>query len=196
MPLPIGSASASSVYIDPPRWEDLRIPLTTTRAAANAPTFTQFRDDGAGSAGVFSSSFSAVAIEQLFFIAQLPHYYKQGTNIRPHIHWSPSDAAAGNVVWGLEYSVQNPANAPFGLTTAIGVIQAAAGVAFQHQRASFPEINGSGFRISALIIGRIFRNTVGNTYGSAAFAHDLDFHFQIDNIGSNNEISKTDSGGV
>jgi hypothetical protein len=193
MPIPLGNISASSLYIDPPRWDDLRVPLTSTVAGgANDPTLAAFRGT------VRSWSFSNLVIQELFFIAQLPHYYKTGTDIFPHVHWSPSDAGAGNVVWGLEYSVNPSAEAggTFPAPNTIQVIQAAAGVQYQHQRASMPAILGVGMRISAVLIGRLFRNTVGNTYASAAFGHEIDFHYQIDNIGSNNQTTKTDSGGI
>jgi hypothetical protein len=178
----------SSAYVDPPRWDDLRVPLTSTVAGGvNDPTFAIFRG------GTRSWSFTNLVIQELFFVAQLPHFYKQGTNIFPHVHWSPSDAGAGNVVWGLEYSLQSPPDGgAFPLPITIGAIQATAEIAFQHQRASFPQIVGIGFLISTVLIGRIFRNMVGNTYASPAFCHEIDFHYQIDNIGSNNQTSKTD----
>ena len=187
-----------SAYVNPPRWEDLRVPLTASAGAGvHNPTLAQFRDNGAGSTGVFSWSFSAVLEQELFFIAQLPHYYKQGTDLTPHVHWSPSDGAAGNVVWGLEYTIRNPGiSGAFPLTQLITAVQAASGTAFQHQRMALPAISGVGILISAVLICRIYRSMTGNTYGSAAFGHEVDFHYAIDNIGSNNPTSKTDSGGI
>lgn len=198
MSRPLERIQSSSIYIDPPRWDDMRVPLSSSRGSGvNDPTFAVFRDNGAGSTGVRSWSFSNLVEQEVFFIAQLPHYYKQGTDLRPHVHWSPSDAGLGNVVWGLEYSINPSAGSGiFPLTQIITAIQATAGIAFQHQRLSLPVISGIGLRISTVIIGRVFRSTTGNTYGSAAFGHEIDFHFQIDNIGSNNETTKTDSGGI
>lgn len=193
MAVPEGRTQASSVYIDPPRWEDVRVPLSNTvGAGVHDPTLSLFRDNGAGSTGVFAWSFSNVQEQELFFTAQLPHYYKQGSDLHPHVHWSPSDAGAGNAVWGLEYTIQNHFAAPFPLTTLLTVAQAAGGIAFAHQVAVLPVIAGSALTISALIVGRLFRSLAGNTYASPAFGHEIDFHFQIDNIGSNLQFSKTD----
>jgi hypothetical protein len=106
-------------------WDDLRVPLTSGLiGASNPPSLVQFMDNGAGSVGVYVRSFADQAVagneEQMWFQAQLPHTYKEGTDIKAHIHWSPavSGAAGEFVKWGLEYTWAN-VDGTFGNTTII-----------------------------------------------------------------------------
>ena len=66
--------------------------------------------------------------ESLHFSVQLPHAWKEGTQIEPHIHYCCSDNSVGNVVWKLEYviadvtpppSVSGTTNSTFGTTTTL-----------------------------------------------------------------------------
>jgi len=62
------------------------------------PTFTKITDDGSGSQGVFTYEFSASQEQEIYFVAQLPHGYKSGTDLYPHIHWYPTNTDTGSVV--------------------------------------------------------------------------------------------------
>ena len=145
-----GHTLPPDVKLREPNWDDLRVPLVSTRAAANAPDFAQLQDDGAGSVGIFSFLFDANTMEQLFFAAQLPHRYKPGTNLRPHLHGAMTTGGAGTVSVGLELSL-----APFGVavpqTTILSAAMVASGEALQHQIAAFPEVDGTGLRESSMI---------------------------------------------
>lgn len=129
--------------------------------------------------------------EQIYFTIQLPHSYKEGSDLYAHVHWMPVNTNAGNVKWQLEYSVIS-IGATFGAPTTISVTTAAAGIAWRHQISSFPTISGSGLTISNILIGRLFRNPTdgADTYESDAAYLGLDIHFQQDSVGSLNETSK------
>ena len=177
----------------PPYWDDMRVPATaTTRGAANPPTFIQFVDNGSGSVGVFANSFSQTLTEDLFFEAQLPHRYYEGTSLKPHIHWSPSLAmTVGDVYWGLEYTVAT-VGVQFPLTQILTVVVPASAVVRYHDIAILPDIPMPNNKISTMITGRIYRfgNSPLDTYPGGAFLHEIDFHFQLDTPGSRQEFTK------
>ena len=183
-------------------WEDLRVALTAGKVGAtNPPTFVQFMDDGAGSFGVFAWSFADEAVagneEQMWFAVQVPHGYKEGTDLYAHIHWSPavSGAAGEFVKWGLEYTWIN-IDGTFGNTTIITSDASGAGTATtsgdgtltadKHYKTNIGGIAGAGKTISSMLVCRVFRNSshADDDLSQAAFAFEMDFHYQIDTMGS------------
>lgn len=167
-------------------WDDARVPITATKAAGvNDPTFAKFRDSGGGSVGVYAYDFSAVTKQELFFALQLPHTYKEGTDIYPHVHWSPPTTESGNVVWGIEYSWVNEYNA-FPNTASTTVTSAANSTAYAHRRAEFGAINGAGKIRSSMLMGRIYRDSTNtaDTYSTGAFLLEIDFHHQVNKLGT------------
>ncbi|MDD4412744.1 MAG: hypothetical protein PHR00_03820 [Patescibacteria group bacterium] len=174
-------------------WEDLRVPMETSKAGgANDPTFVQITNNGAGSRGVYAYSFPTnTTARELFFSVQLPHAWLAGTDLHPHIHWVPADANTGNVVWGME-CVWNNVNSDIGTTTLNSIVVAASG-SKKHIIAHFPNMNGSGKDISSMLSCRIFRdsNNVLDTYNSAAYLLETDFHYMVDSFGSDSVGSKT-----
>lgn len=171
-------------------WEDLRVPLTSTRAAANSPGFAQLRDNGAGSVGVFASMFDKSSDEQLFFSAQIPHSYKENSDIKVHAHWCPTDTDTGTVLWGLEYTWANVDGVLPVTTLLVGTPQAASGTAFNHQLAEIGTISGTSKDISSMLVCRIYRDVSGDDYDNDAALLEIDFHFRKNTLGSLQESSK------
>jgi hypothetical protein len=187
--------TAKTLELQETVWDDLRVPVTAVKlGGVNDPGFQLFRDDGAGSTGVFSYAFIGTGIleEELFFAAQLPHTYKEGTDILAHVHWSPSTAAAGNVVWQMEYT-KSSVNGTFGNTTLLtGTADSTDSTQYKHLVATVGTISGTGMKISDVIICRIFRDPAhaSDTYGADAFLHEIDFHFEVNTMGSRQEFIK------
>lgn len=179
-------------------WDDVRCPAGSAGPAATNPPYVQFRDDGAGSVGVFAFEFADPGIEDdLHFDVQWPHGLKLGTVavpsiVYPHFHWSPSTADVGNVGVGLEFSEANR-NEVFPLTTLPApIVAATSGVAYQHQTTGFVGLSKADRSISAMLKARIYRTNAGgiDTYGASIFVHEFDVHVEIDTIGSKNMFNK------
>jgi len=174
-------------------WEDLRVPLESTKAGgAKAPGFAKIIDNGAGSQGVYSFHFDKNTEEELFFSIQMPHSWIQGTDIHPHIHWMPEDTDTGSVVWGLEYTWVNFGDV-MGNTTILEVTDPADGTALKHQIAEWSIISGAGKTFSSMLMCRIFRvaGDAADTYDSDCIALEFDVHYQINSLGSEEEYTKT-----
>lgn len=188
-------------HVIPAQWDDMRVPLTSKNiGGVNAPDFVKFADDGSGSTGVFAMHFDKNAEEELFFSREVPHDYKLGTDLFPHVHWAPKvNGASDKVVnWGLEYHISIEGQA-FGNTTIIsGNATRLAGnplLASVEYITSLGQIDGSGITdLAAVMNGRIFRDATGalgtDNYDNDAVGFLIDFHYQIDSAGSVSVFSK------
>ena len=180
-------------------WDDLRVPVTSTRkGASKQPGFAKFKDDGGGSQGVFIDWFDKSTEEEVYFVAQFPHSYKLGSTIHPHVHWTPKvDGAEGKKVrWGFEYTWQDIGGV-FGDSTIIYAEDPFCGdtalLADKHYLTNFPDVLGTGIGVvSSMLIGRLFRDATALTddYDNDAGVFEIDFHYEIDTVGSRLEYTK------
>ena len=152
------------------------MPATSASVAGvSDPPFQQLLDDGAGSVGIFTYVFEPKALQaqeqEIFFIYHVPNGYAEGTDIIMHLHWSPMDDQAGEVVWGVESEWTN-FNDTFTDTFFGTVVSPTAEIAKRHQENDFPDLVGTGKTPHSIIACRLFRNSsnVLDTYpGNAAF---------------------------
>lgn len=165
-------------------YDDLRVPMTSTKLGGSKdPGFAQVRNTDS-SQGVFAHLFDKATEEELYFSVQLPHAWKEESDIEPHVHWMPTDTGTGSVVWGLEYVWANMDDA-FGNTTITTASDAGAGTAYTHQYCSLGEIDGDGFSASSMILCRVYRDAgnAADTYDADAALLEIDFHYEIDKLG-------------
>jgi len=139
----------------------------------------------AGSFGVLALEFSATETNQVFFTAQLPHTYVQGSDIEPHVHWQYKTSNSGNVVWGLEYMWVNVGASGAGNTTLLENAMATGSPA-THLATNIGIIDGTGKTISSILTCRLYRkgDDVLDTYPDPVYLSEFDFHFQINTMGS------------
>lgn len=93
-------------------WDDLTVPLSGVSQpsdALTAPVMMKIMDSigGAGTGGVWGWGFVNTREDDLLFSAQLPHSYRQGSDMLFHVHWTMVTATTGTVRWGLEYAWSN-----------------------------------------------------------------------------------------
>lgn len=189
-------------------FEDLRVPTSSTKAGGSKePTFAQLKDNGSGSQGVFIDWFDKSLEEELYFDVQLPHAWKEGTDIFPHVHWIPkTTGASGNFVrWGLEYTWSS-VNELFGDTTIIYSDATSAATATVSGDAIMTAdkhhisrigvgatgIDGTNKKISSMLVCRVFRDATNgdDNYNYDAGLLEIDFHYEIDSLGSEEEYVK------
>lgn len=188
---------------DATRWDDIMVPITATKLGGSKdPTFSKFRDDGAGSQGVFLYWFSPSSEEELYFSVQMPHKWA-GTAIYPHVHWTASTNSDGTpanqkVTWALEYAWTDiQAAFPAASSIAIGSTHTpndANIVAGKHYLTSISPITPTATQdgISSMLICRIYRDgdATDDTFEQSAGMLQFDFHYEIDTMGSKTELAK------
>lgn len=175
-------------------WNDLMVyPDATTKGGANPPEWsTVFKNDGAGSTGVYLWMFSSTKEEELHFTVQIPHDYKLGSVLYPHIHWTTvtGTPSGTNVVWGLEYTVIS-VGGTFAATTILKSNSTLANIGTptgtgQHLVSEFAPINGTNLNISSVIVCRLFRATgdPADTFANDTGLLGFDLHYEQDTYGS------------
>ncbi len=167
-------------------WDDLRFPATQIRQnpATLLPNFDETN---------IGYLFDAGSTETLLIIAQMPHAWKLGSSIVPHIHWMPTTTNTGSVLWRMEYKWTNIFDTELASwSSPPDVLTPADGIAFKHQLSSFGNISGTGKVLSSLLYIRISR--IGgegtDTYTGDALLKEFDIHYEMDTLGSKQEYIK------
>jgi hypothetical protein len=169
-------------------YDDVRVPGSATQNGVSAPDLISFHSSGNLQILAFDGGGT---IEQVYFQIQMPHSYKEGSLIYPHVHWTPTTSGSGNVKWNLEYTWVN-VNETFPTPVTVTAVQAASGTAWKHQVVGFGSIDGTSKKISSMLVCRLYRNPsdAQDTYGSDAAFLEVDCHYQLDSDGSTQQFIK------
>ncbi|MDJ0827547.1 MAG: hypothetical protein QNJ16_18810 [Rhodobacter sp.] len=169
------------------RWEDLRYPTSGVAVSGISS-----EPDRSSTTGLLL--FDPTDIESIGGVAQLPHAYRAGSPIRPHIHVRPTtDPAGASSVWILQYKWYNVNDQiPLSYTSdtiVVDHVNFSGGLA-THEAASFSEVDGAGKRDSSIFewrLGRLPGNASDN-YGSDVELFEFDIHVILDSEGSYEEF--------
>lgn len=170
------------------RWEDLNVAPFSTSLGPNIrpPNVVKFKDNGAGSEGVYLYGFDETKEEEVFFSVQLPHSWKEGSDIKPHVHFVVTTQTATTITWNLEYTWQD-INGVYGNTTILSASPPCP-ASHTHTIGHLGTISGAGKKISSILVCRLSRSASG--YVGNALLLSVDFHIQLNTIGSSQETSK------
>ena len=166
-------------------WEDMRFPAT----AINPPGLVSDPDwDDTYGGWLFASG----ATEQLWVIGQMPHTYKEGSAIYPHLHWEPTNTNTGSVAWRIYYKWVNIGGTDAEPTDVLSDYDPGNGTAYMHQLSSLGSISGTGMGVSSMITIKLQRvGGIGSdTYNADCLFKEFDIHYEIDSQGSRLESSK------
>jgi hypothetical protein len=126
-------------------------------------------------------------ISEMFFTIQLPHNWKEGTTIHPHIHWTPKSTGTGAIKWNLDYSwadLNESTPDTFPATTTISNTLNGTFTLGQHLLTDIGSgISATGKHASSILICRLWRNgnDTADTYAGDAGGISMDFHISIKN---------------
>ena len=163
-------------------WDDIILPAEALGTGASAPDLIFINGSNMRAYGFNGTN----TLEQLYGGFELAHTYKEGTDLRPHIHWFPTTTGTGNVKWQLEYIIKNNDEIFTGTSTTIVAIDSADGNAYQNFAVEFDVIDGTDLTIGAQCKFRLFRDPTDaeDTYGADAGLSTLGVHYEIDSDGS------------
>ncbi len=176
-------------------WDDMRVPaneIIIVPGPPLEPLFAPFIDDGGGSEGTYALWFDIG--NSVWFNIQVPHTWKIGTDFYPHVHWS-TDAGAGpgDINWELEYVDATPLTPfPPGSIVIPSNVDSVSGPYF-HEVVGFPApLNGAGLGLSTMFLCRLGRipSLGGPDYGGLIALLEMDFHFQVNDMGSTGQWTK------
>jgi len=140
-----------------------------------------------GSLGVKALAFEPNKVQEIFGTAQLPHSYKEGSDIFPHPHFMFEYPNELHVVWKLEYVWTN-VNFSYGNTTIGSRAISNTTTDKKHNVADVPSsgLNGTDKSISSVFHYRLYRDGTDalDTFQGKVYLSEFDIHFQIDTMGS------------
>ena len=186
---------AETLFLSNTTWEDLRFPANALNSGvANAPEAVLVKS-GDDYGQLYILEFNKSTEEEVYVWVQLPHSWKEGSALRPHVHWINHNDTTGNVRWGLEYSVAS-INGYFPKTPtiiyALDACEANVGGEIMHQLISFPEIDMAGKTLSCMLMCRLFRDADNelDTADDDVGLLEFDIHYEVDSFGSREETVK------
>jgi len=172
-------------------WDDLRFPSQGINppGAASDP-------DVETTTGLWL--FAAAATQMLAGIAQMPHSWKEGTTLKPHVHWQKTTSAGGDVLWQFDYEVvNNGAVAAMDYGSQLQATTVATGTpdgdtANEVLITPLGDITMTGKTVSSIIFWKLSRigSDAADTYGADARMLEFDIHYEVDSFGSNDEFVK------
>ena len=165
-------------------WEDLRFPVTQTRVNPGTikPDFNVVD---------ITLDFDDTTDEFIYINAQMPHSWKAGSVIYPHCHWFQNQNT--NVGWYIDYRWQINGDAKTTSWTTLALDQQA----FTYTSGTLDQINFtaagitcSGCDLSDILQIIFYRDVSADTYVGDAQLMQVDIHYQIDTLGSQDEYIK------
>lgn len=179
-------------------WDDIRInPGSFDRPGDSDPAIVAYAPNGGGiSTYVYEFALNNIAA----FTVQLPHSYKTGSDIYCHLHWTPGargNEENGNTVgWKVDYSWAS-IGGNFGDMATLDLSDACDGTDHKHQMTTDAVISGTGQGISSMLLCNVKRTDTGtddtwatNTAGNMPKLLEIDFHFEVNTLGSRQRTSK------
>jgi hypothetical protein len=183
----------NGVFTSPVHFKDAQVPAVAVRSGGTPPTF----EDLTGLSAVLYGDKFAVD-DEMHIIVQLPHSLKLNTDVYPHVHWMPDEAAndGDQVSWELFATWANVGTeflSGYSMITAVGEESLTGIQAWTHLKTLLtsvtPAANQGG--ISSIIIARLRRKAASaQEYGGKAVYLGLDFHIENDTDGSRQELVK------
>ena len=179
-------------------WDDLRVvPGAFQFVGSGDPTLSNWQPGGSG------TTFKVYKFQKndaVYASTQMPHSYKEGTDLYFHIHWTPCDRGNeedGNLVgWKVDYSIAN-VDGTFVSSSTADLSDACSGTDDQHEISASVQVSGTGLKISHIIMLKIYRSDtgaddtwVGSTAAQSPAILEFDIHFQINSYGSRQETVK------
>lgn len=155
-------------------WQDLLAAIDVKGTGVNDPTWETFITN--------ISAYRFGINDECWFYIHLPHDYKWGTPIYPHVHWSTVSATTANLTWNITYSYARGYGIDaFPATSSISITQAGSGVANRHMIAEPAE--GSGITLSTaepdgLLLMRL--KLTANSQPTDPFVFFCDLHYYSD----------------
>jgi hypothetical protein len=188
--LQIVTGAGFTLVLNSPVHKDLDPLSVTVGSGVNAPAFTVYN----GNLRAYEFP-GGGQLKELNLGFQINHDYCLESDLEPHLHlYIPNDANGGTIKFSLEYTWTNIGQAgAVTTTTIIGTLTVTvnAGI-LNNALLSFPEVAGAGKGLSSMFMARLYRDPAdaADTFGSSVWLKAMDLHYEVDTLGSRQELVK------
>jgi len=165
-------------------WDDLFFPFTTGTNGGN--TYPTFSADSMVWRFVTDTTGPSQCIQ--YFCVQLPHSWKQGSTVFPHVHYKYT-TSQGVPQFRVKYKWMSVSG-----TTSVAwkwyILNANTGTTNKSHQMNYrvTGISGSGQTISSILVCQVYLYSQTGTGGIDAYQFDI--HFEKDGLGSPKEVYK------
>ncbi len=172
------------LYNDGTVWEDLMFPFSTgTFAAAGYPSFN-------ADSLYYEFTIDTVAPSQcvMNFVIQMPHKWKEGSTIYPHVHYK-HETGVGTPTFKMKYKWYNnlSSTATSWKWLTMGTTSGTTDKTIQMVTNS-GGVSGSGKTISSIVVCQVYLTAQTGTGNVNAYQFDI--HYEIDALGSDTITTK------
>lgn len=172
-------------------WNDANVgSYTLGGPAAGLPDEVKFLDEVGGDTGIYTWAFAIG--EAVYGAIEIPHDYKEGSDIYFHVHWqgiaAPADGT-DNVKWQCEYTVAR-ATATLDAATTIAK-ESAITTQYVSVMSQFAAITGTNFKIGDQFLFKLSRIAASaDDYAGDALIQTVGLHYECDTSGSRTITAK------
>lgn len=172
-------------------WDDLRVEPTARSGAGvgTAPSFAASPWDTL----LFNYEFTnGPTAEYLYFNVQMPHRWKEGSSVYPHVHFAPHTTGTGQVDFTIYCSWATPMTGTFGTGSSYTAsYNIASNSQYKHLIASNSTAQSmAGMALSSAASCYVSRS-MADTYAGSVSAIYLDIHYEVDSMGSDSDYTKS-----
>jgi hypothetical protein len=180
----IDCGTAKTLVLEVPVYQDANIGSLVLQTGGTLPGIVEIVDSTLTGTGVYTRGFAIG--EQGSGSIEIPHDYKEGTDMIFHIHYVGQDAPAGatdNIKWELTYTITRD-----GVTTPAATVDSAQDTISTRtmwKRTDVETIAGAGLKIGDQVNFTLKRIAASSDdYAGELLIGTLGFHYQTDTIGS------------
>lgn len=171
----------STLILTYPVYKDIVVNMTTAKPPTSLPpTWRPYLQSQV-------PAFDQNNINVMYFSAEIPSDYVDGTDLEFHIHIVYPDNNAGNSVWYFSWVWENIDDTYPAVANSTTVVVASPTTADYHQEAEIKDIiDGTGKESQSVLLCSIQRlgNHGSDTYPNEIYLISADFNYRADKIGS------------
>lgn len=175
-------------------WDDIRIIPSAFDFAGNADPTNVAVSIGNMTFRLYEFATS----DEAYCTVQMPHGYKRGSTLRPHVHWTPgtrgNEEAGKSVAWKAQISCAQYGEV-FSDAVTVDLTSTLGESAVDGEHVIGPSADyevPATFGESGMLLIRLYRDFgdswVGTSSGSRPLLLEFDIHYQMDKLGSDDEI--------
>lgn len=187
--LVIDCDTEKTVVLTQPVYNDANVGALVLQTGGTLPGVVEIISSDGNPTEIYTRGFAVG--EQGSGAIEIPHDYKEGTNLTFHIHWGVNDAPSGTdyVKWSLTFTVLRDDTTFFPAT--VQEVETAIDTQYEWVRSSFASIPGGGFKIGDQFMFSIKRIAAGGAaFAGEALVATIGFHYQCDTLGSRTMYAK------
>lgn len=132
--------------------------------------------------GVLAQAFADGVVQQNYWNFHLPLGWVEGGTVVPQICWAPTTATAGNVNWGIEYTIVSPDGTA--ATATLTETVASPAVAGQYTVSELDDIDLIGRPVRSILHARLYRDGIGDSYNAAVLLLNFGLRLLVNSAGA------------